>query len=147
MVDEVHFYLFQPVGHFLLHLLQGCLSCLVLMNDFIPWLLQFFQELLHPALQLQKQKSPLVKNLAGLPSQQGDTLKNVLNWLRARHNSWKQYNPGRMGREENMFFWQSQILGSFCLKMRAEYHWLNLKIRVNHVFFLSNWKLNKIKKN
>lgn len=67
--------LFQPVGHFFLHLLQGRFSCLVLMNDFMPRLFQLSQELLHPALQLKKQKSMLVENLARLPSQQGDTSK------------------------------------------------------------------------
>lgn len=49
-------YLFQPESHFLLHLLEGGLGCLVLVNQFVPRLLQLSEQLLHPALQLQTQK-------------------------------------------------------------------------------------------
>lgn len=47
-------YLFDPEGHLLLHLLEGSLSCLVLLYKFISGFSQFRQQLLHPTLQLQK---------------------------------------------------------------------------------------------
>lgn len=49
-------YLFHPIAHFLLHLLEGSLSRLVLVGEFIPRLPQLFEQLLHPALQLEKQE-------------------------------------------------------------------------------------------
>lgn len=49
-------YLFDPVDHLFLCLLEGSLGCLVLLYEFVSRFPQLRQQLLHPALQLRKQE-------------------------------------------------------------------------------------------
>lgn len=46
-------HLLQAVGSLSLHLMEGALGRLVLVNQFVSRLLQLLEQLLHPALQLQ----------------------------------------------------------------------------------------------
>ena len=46
-------HLFQAEGHLSLHVLQGRLGCLVLVNQFVPGFLQLLEQLLRPGLKLK----------------------------------------------------------------------------------------------
>lgn len=71
-------YLFDPVGHLFLCLLEGSLSCLVLLYQFIPRFPQLCQQLLHPALQLRKQEVFDLSNVFDDTRAWGHTCTNLL---------------------------------------------------------------------
>lgn len=71
-------YLFDPVGHLFLCLLEGSLSCLVLLYEFIPRFPQLCQQLVHPALQLRKQEVCDLSNVFDDMRAWGHTWTNLL---------------------------------------------------------------------
>lgn len=71
-------YLFDPVSHLFLCLLEGSLSCLVLLYEFISRLPQLRQQLLHPALQLRKQEVCDVSNVFDDTRARGHSWTNLL---------------------------------------------------------------------